>query len=78
MNHEQAFLEAIAQEPDDDGLRLIYADWLEDAGGPESCCRAEFIRVQLKLASLPEGDAERAELLARARALRLDHEPVWL
>lgn len=31
----------ILADPSDDGLRLIYADWLEDNGDPD---RAEFIR----------------------------------
>jgi carbon storage regulator len=29
---ENAFLEAIVENPDDDGLRLIYCDWLEERG----------------------------------------------
>lgn len=32
MNTERGFLQAIAEEPDDDGLRLIFADFLEDQG----------------------------------------------
>lgn len=41
-------LEDILANPLDDGLRLIYADWLEDNGKPE---RAEFIRVQIGAAA---------------------------
>lgn len=44
-NIEQAFLEDIARNPDDDAPRLIYADWLEDNGNPE---RAELIRLQIE------------------------------
>jgi uncharacterized protein (TIGR02996 family) len=41
----------IIEHPDDDTPRLVYADWLDDeAGGPTP--RAEFIRVQVELASL--------------------------
>lgn len=40
-------LRDILDNPGDDGLRLIYADWLEDHGDPE---RAEFVRVQVELA----------------------------
>ena len=32
MTDERGFLEAIIAEPDDDDLRLIYADWLEERG----------------------------------------------
>ena len=40
------FLADIIAHPEDDALRLIYADWLEDHGQPEW---AEFIRVQVEL-----------------------------
>jgi uncharacterized protein (TIGR02996 family) len=52
MSHEDAFLRAIAESPDDDAPRLIYADWLDERGDP----RGEFIRVQCELARMPPGD----------------------
>ena len=42
MTHDDAFLQAIIENPDDDAPRLLYADWLEERGDP----RGEFIRVQ--------------------------------
>lgn len=42
-----AFLCEIASHPDDDNLRLVYADWLQDHGDEEDKLRAEFIRVQI-------------------------------
>lgn len=45
----EQILAAIIANPDDDGLRLVYADWCEDAGQAE---RAEFIRVQIELAAI--------------------------
>jgi uncharacterized protein (TIGR02996 family) len=47
MTH-QDFVDAILAEPSDDAPRLIYADWLEERGDP----RAEFIRVQVEMATL--------------------------
>jgi uncharacterized protein (TIGR02996 family) len=41
-------LAAIIDNPADDGLRLVYADRLEEEGQED---RAEFIRVQLRLAT---------------------------
>lgn len=41
-------LRAIIAEPKDDALRLIYADWLCDRGGPGDAERAEFIRKQIR------------------------------
>ncbi len=44
----KGFLDAICADPHDIGLRLIYADALDDAG---DTARAEFIRVQVELAT---------------------------
>src|SRR5262249_36862393 len=62
-----AFLNDIADHPEDDALRLIFADWLDDHGQP---ARAELFRVQCTLAALPEGDPRRAELELRERDVR--------
>jgi uncharacterized protein (TIGR02996 family) len=40
---QEALLRAISAEPDDDTVRLVYADWLADHGQPE---RGEFVRLQ--------------------------------
>src|SRR5438105_8701061 len=39
---EQPFLRAIAEEPGDEGARLVFADWLEERGDP----LGEFLRNQ--------------------------------
>lgn len=41
------FLATILDRPDDDGPRLVFADWLEEQGEAE---RAELIRVQCEMA----------------------------
>jgi uncharacterized protein (TIGR02996 family) len=71
-------LQEILANPDDDLPRLVYADWLDDHGGPAGEARAEFIRVQLELARLPAEDERRPELEARERRLRKRHEREWL
>ncbi len=50
MDIHQSFLDEIIAHPKDDSYRLIYADWLEEHGQEG---RAEFIRVQCKLAKTP-------------------------
>jgi uncharacterized protein (TIGR02996 family) len=35
MTHGEAFIEAIAESPNDDTPRLVYADWLDEHGQPE-------------------------------------------
>jgi uncharacterized protein (TIGR02996 family) len=57
---EQAFLQAIIAKPDDDALRLIFADWLDERGDP----RAPFIRIQCQLARLSHDDPHEAALRA--------------
>jgi len=42
---ELAFLQGILEEPDDEGIRLIFADWLEEHGN----ILGEFIRIQCQL-----------------------------
>jgi uncharacterized protein (TIGR02996 family) len=49
MADESAFRAAVLAAPDDDGPRLVYADWLEERGDPYG----ELIRTQCKLAGLP-------------------------
>src|SRR5262245_17600983 len=75
MHDEQrGLLDAVAAHPDDDHDRRVYADWLEDHGDPP---RAEFVRLQLALARLPEDHPARTALLTRERGLLLDHEQEW-
>src|SRR6516162_10243136 len=75
MTEHEGFLDAIKAEPDDDTPRLIYADWLDDHGQPE---RAEFIRLQIESARLPEGDPRAAEFDVRAEEILAEHEIEWL
>jgi uncharacterized protein (TIGR02996 family) len=74
QGHNDAFLQAISEDPDNDSLRLIYADWLEELG---QIARADFIRVQCQLAGLPEGDPRRQELEAREQTLLKEHGREW-
>ncbi len=46
---ELALLRGVEAAPDDDLLRLVYADWLDEQGRH---ARAEFIRVQCELAAI--------------------------
>jgi uncharacterized protein (TIGR02996 family) len=52
VNDVDALLAAVLAEPDDDGPRLVYADWLEEHGQP---ARAEFVRVQVARAAQRPG-----------------------
>jgi uncharacterized protein (TIGR02996 family) len=82
MSDELALLTAIIANPDEDTPRLMFADWLQENGQPE---RAEFIRVQIEIARLPERHLkpkdERPpdnERLSRFRELFAAHQEEWL
>lgn len=76
MSDRDALLAAIVAHPDDDTPRLMYADWLDEhqpdatpspAAGPSA--RAEYIRVQCRLAQRPFDDPDYPELLEREQDL---------
>ena len=46
MEREPAFLDAIRANPQDEALRLIYADWLEEQGKSEQSC---YLRLHNQL-----------------------------
>src|SRR5262245_17450169 len=74
MNDNPQLLQAILDTPDDDGLRLVYADWLEEHG---DASRAEFIRVQVERARLPAADPRQEGLKDRQGTLWADHGAAW-
>src|SRR5262245_2910851 len=59
MNLEDGFLADVADCPDDDAPRLVYADWLDDQGQAD---QAALVRPQV-------GPERRALLQGRERAL---------
>jgi uncharacterized protein (TIGR02996 family) len=66
MSDREALLAAITANPEEETSRLVYADWLEENDEAE---RAEFIRLQCRLASMPYS-AERRKFETRAAELR--------
>ena len=73
MSGDDAFLQAICENPEDDTHRLIYADWLEDRGDPDGLARAEFIRLQYLLA----GHGTREQFQRESELLGI-HKEKWL
>ncbi len=72
---EHRFLRAIAEHPGDDLPRMVYADWLEEAG---ETARAESIRVQCELAQPDLAEDRRGALRARECALLDAHRDNWI
>jgi uncharacterized protein (TIGR02996 family) len=71
---DQRFVDALTADPDDDAVRLVYADWLEERGDR----RGEFLRVEAELTKTPEGSTKYAQLEDRLPALRRDIDPGWM
>src|SRR5437588_11672378 len=74
MGDSEGFLRVIAEDPGDDAPRLVFADWLEEQGDP----RGEFMRLQVRLARLPESDPRRVALEEHERELLDRHAVDWL
>ena len=75
---DEGFFHALQQDPEDDILRLVFADFLEDRGDDESSARAELIRVQIELTSLSPLTDQAAQLVARQNELLAKWQRVWL
>jgi uncharacterized protein (TIGR02996 family) len=74
MSDGSLLLEAIRRRPDDDLVRLVYADWLDENGDP---ARAEFIRAQIEAERQPAWSAEHKRAAARADELLAAYHPRW-
>lgn len=69
----QPLLDAIRAQPDEDGPRLVYADWLTEQSDPYG----EFIHVQCALERAPWWDDKVGPLQLRAAELLNDHRAEW-
>jgi uncharacterized protein (TIGR02996 family) len=78
MLDEPTFLQAIGADPDDDGPRLLFADFLDEKGDSASVAWAEFIRVQCALNSLGQGDPSAAAVRAREKTLLEANWRTWI
>ena len=86
-------LAEIAANPEDDTLRLAFADWLDEHGDAADRDRAEFVRVQCELEGMPayrginisldwsdpgfSPECRRAVNLRRRETDLLDAHPEW-
>src|SRR5687768_8236847 len=74
MSLAQGFIRAIIESPDDDGIRLIFADWLEERGDP----RGEFIRLQVERARPGLDEVRRERNRLREKKLLDAHGRQWV
>jgi uncharacterized protein (TIGR02996 family) len=74
MSLQDAFLADIIANPDDDAVRLIFADWFMEHDQPE---RGEFIRLQIA-AGDSHARNQRLTIDQRERQLLAQHEQEWV
>src|SRR5262245_11949759 len=74
MDDDAGFLQAVLAAPEDEALRLVYADWLEERGDP----RGEYLRCQCARAALRPADPKHTALLRREEELRQQYPAVIL
>jgi uncharacterized protein (TIGR02996 family) len=74
MNDEAAFLAAIQAAPEDDHLRLVYADWLEERGD----LRGTYLRLEHQLLQAPLRLAQLREQIDPAWIAQMEREAVQL
>src|SRR5262245_47690475 len=76
-NERRGFLEDIAEHREEDGPRLIFADWLEEHGDESERAWAQFMRIECAMAGVSEGGAEWNRLEKRTKALLAAHGAAW-
>jgi uncharacterized protein (TIGR02996 family) len=74
LPHPEVFRKAIWMHPDDDALRLRYAEWLDRRFEP----LGEFIRVQCELARDPGDQALAWELERREQEMLAEFGEAWV
>ncbi|QEL14613.1 TIGR02996 domain-containing protein [Limnoglobus roseus] len=70
----EAFLRAISAAPNDNTVRLVYADWLEERGDP----RSEFVRIQVQVRETARTDESFFGLQAREQEVRSRCPAHWV
>ena len=78
MPTDADFLRKLLDNPAEDTVRLVYADWLDEQSNPESTAKAAFLRgtVSLSAPSLPARKRKVAKKKLQKLAAGLETE--WL
>jgi uncharacterized protein (TIGR02996 family) len=79
---DDGFFHALQQDPNDDLLRLVYADFVEERGDNASTAYAELIRIQIEMAAILPSNRwamqRIANLTVRQEEILAEWERVWL
>jgi uncharacterized protein (TIGR02996 family) len=74
---ERAFLKPIVDQFHDDGPRWRYAEYLAESCNEQDQAQAEFIELQLTLATMDADHPRRSVLIDRQNELRQKHHDAW-
>jgi uncharacterized protein (TIGR02996 family) len=74
MTDDASFVQAIADAPFDESLRVVYADWLEERSDP----RGEYLRIEAAFRTLPRDALEVLAGYKRWPELRKALDPEWI
>jgi uncharacterized protein (TIGR02996 family) len=74
MTTHDALFQAIRDNPDDNDVRLVYSDWLEEHDEPD---RAEYIRAQIALLNMAPDDERHDDLTRRQAHLWNSRISAW-
>jgi uncharacterized protein (TIGR02996 family) len=74
VSDEAAFLSAITANPEDDTLRLVYADWLQDRDDP----RADYLRLEVRRHRMTPKQKRTEDPFHALQKLRVNATPDWL
>src|SRR5262245_31190113 len=72
MTEDEAFIRAIREMPEEETIRLVYADWLDERSDP----RAAYLRAEAEWAALQPTDEQYHPLFRRISQLAA-LEPEW-
>lgn len=74
MTEQECLLRAILTDPDDDTVRLVYADWLQENGQEE---RGEFIRAEVEWARIKAEEEPDCWAVAQGEFTCFDPDCPW-
>jgi uncharacterized protein (TIGR02996 family) len=78
MHDEDGFLAAIRQTPADDVARLVFADWLDEQDDPACKPKADFIRLELRMAESSERSLHWVRDATRLQQIAAWLDTLWL
>jgi uncharacterized protein (TIGR02996 family) len=78
MHTDADFLRTLLAAPSDNNVRLVYADWLDDQGDPESAAKAEFLRATAQSSDPGVKKRRKKQLDKRLKQLAAVLDTEWL